>query len=1156
MIFILYKLYLNDIIILILNYSKNINMEEPKQNSKDEENLKRESINKKRKSLNNRRESINKITSPIYESYLEKKARNIFSGWQKRYFLLLEGKIIIYTESKESKQVKGYLLIKQISDIKPLEENTFSIETENRTFQLKAENQDIKDTWIEKIKNSIANMKKGESKENNSPIDINKIFDKFFKSSEKDKLNTISMKTGNIIKKYGYIFIKEDTESKPLLEKYGINKIINLNDEKILSHIRYGFMFKKKRFHDLFNKRWFFIMSRSSLTNSENLDDDTFLDDNNQKDWIKFDTLYYFRYDKDKKEDNNKYDVEIKMDECHKIKSEEKDGKYFINLDYSERSYEFYCESKNDRDEWYEALINSRKTAKTYKFSFTKHPKNIEGLYKIYIKNRNLFLEKLNSEILMITGNLEEIDEFEILEFTVNNLQNLIESYIDGCLCSLPIKIELLKFYVYYMNTKYLNVYQRFWENSYDKMNKEDIIRMGLMLLNYYDELKKFNVNDINLLKNGKEFVKIYFKNIFTNILFSIENMLKYEIEHKGTKNSEGIYYSEGPKLVFDIYWKIFDLVKNYKHKEILSYLLKILNMSVFQYCFGINCVISNRGLIIDDEYLITIANNTLTINQLLNDFIESSKKLNILTEEEINEELHTTNLFNIIDKLGNNSIIHLVYEHKDNLEKEFEEQKFLNMELDKLIKKSVEIYSKYKKLMNTQVIKIFYNEVLKLTLCYYITRLLLITDKKKRKREDIINKIKKDKELLFNSFKNIVGENLANNTLTILYDIIGILEIDKSMFSTTILTIRQYIGPAFTYSVAKKLIKLRSDLNKEEKIDCKSQCEDVLNNYEGPDDESSSYFQILHNKIKDNKKDKKFIKIKESQIKYGKKIEENKEISGEESEEDHKENNDDENNSDNDEDVKSIEDNMTNEKYYINTNLENFLKDNDDDLEEEKEDEEQKDEINQNLEDEIKPDLDGIVYKRSNSIYRKYYFQVKNCGLYWFEDEKYQKLKNKLSLKNVTIINSDKEPIKFTLKNSNEKDKEYRYKCDTEEQKNALIKAITKAINSSKEEKSSIQIPKIEIKERKKVIKDYLKINNKIKENYIEDQILDYVNTGKFFKINKKKMEQALKDNLKKKEEKEEIENLKEKENAQEKEENNKKKKSVKTKIKHFFNI
>ena len=216
-------------------------MEEPKQNSQEQSKIKRESIYM-------RRESSNKINAPIYESYLEKKARNIFSGWQTRYFVFLEGKIIIYTESKESKQVKGYILIKQISDIKSTEENTFLIETENRTFQLKAENEDIKESWIEKIKNAIANIKKGESKDNNSPVDRSTLFDTFLKSDEKDKLNTISMKTGNIIKKYGYVFIKEDTESMPLLEKYGINKLINLNDEKILNHIRYGFMFKKKDF--------------------------------------------------------------------------------------------------------------------------------------------------------------------------------------------------------------------------------------------------------------------------------------------------------------------------------------------------------------------------------------------------------------------------------------------------------------------------------------------------------------------------------------------------------------------------------------------------------------------------------------------------------------------------------------------------------------------------------------------------------------------------------------------------------------------------------------------------------------------------------------------------------------------------------------------
>ena len=409
-------------------------------------------------------------------------------------------------------------------------------------------------------------------------------------------------------------------------------------------------MFKKQKLHDIYNKRWFFLFSRSCLNNNESNNDYEYLDDKKQKDWIKFDILYYFRFDKEKEENNhNVYNAEIKMDECHKIICSEKDEKYIIDLDYKDRMYEFYCESKIERDEWFDVLINSRKTAKTYKFSITKHPKNVDSLYNMYIKDRKEFLEKLKSELIEVVGNIEEISEFNVFEFTIKNLQKLIESNMDGCLCSLPVKIELLKSYVDFMNKKYLNLYKIFWENSYEKISKDDIIQMGLMLLNYYDEVNKFNVDDINLLNNGKEFVKIYFKNIFPNILFSIENMLKYEIEHKGSKDDEGKYYSDCPKILFDIFYKIFDLVKNYKHKIIFNYLLKILNMSIFQYCFGINCVISNRGVIIEDEYLITISNDTLTISQALNDFIDNIKNINILTEEEINEELHIKKLVNII---------------------------------------------------------------------------------------------------------------------------------------------------------------------------------------------------------------------------------------------------------------------------------------------------------------------------------------------------------------------------------------------------------------------------------------------------------------------------------------------------------------------------
>ena len=1106
--------------------------------------------------LNKNKEKHNIDTdNPLnYESYLEKKARNLFSGWQKRYFVLLEGKIIIYTESKESKIVKGYISIKQISDIKSLEENSFSIDTEGRTFLLKADNQNVKNDWLEKIKNSFMNVKKGSLKHNGSSLDKNKILEALKKNDEKSKLNSISKKLGNLIEKYGYILNKEeDTDSKKLLEKYSINKLIKLDEKNILNHIKYGFMFKKQKVHDAYNKRWFFLFSRGCLKNSKNNDDSTYLEDNNQKEWLQFDTLYYFRYDKDKNDkDGNIYDAQIKMEECHKITNLEKEEKYIINIDYKERLYEFYCDTKIERDEWFEALINSRKTSKTYKFSITKHPKNVDQLYKIFTKDKNAFVEKIKTEFDEAVGKIEDISEFKIFEYIINKLRNLIESNMDGCICSIPIKIDLLKSYADYMNKEYLNIYKKFWESSYDKINKDEIITLGVMLLNYNEEVNKFNVYDINLLKNGKEFVKIYFKSMFYNNLYSIENMLKYEIESKGNKDGQGIYYSEGPKIIFDIIFKMLELIKDFKHKIIFNYLLKIVNMSIFQYCYGINCVISNQGVIIEDEYLITVSNDTLSINQLLNNFIENFRKINILTEEEINEEIQKNNLINIIDKLTFNAMIYLVYEHKDELEKDFEEQKFLKIEIDNIIKKSNYIYGKYKSMMNSRVTAIFYNEILKLTLCYYITRLLLITNKKKRKKEEIIDKIKRDKDIIFNTYKDLIGEDLSITTLKLLDDIIGILEIDKTLISTTILAIREYIGPAFTYGVAKKLIKLRSDLSKEEKIDCKNQCEEVLNSYEGPKGETSSYFQLLSSKIKKNSKDKKYLKIKESKIKYGDEIEQNEENSNDESDEGNK--SDDSNSDLEEEEVKNVQLNIDGEENYIKTNMENFFKDNEDDIEDEKDKEEEESEMREDFDENLKPDLDGYFYKKANASYKKYYFQIKNCGLYWFEDQKTTTAKNKLSLKNVVIVNSDKKPTKFLLKNSNENDKEYRFKCNTEEEKNALVESITKSINNSKEIKNTIQIPKIEIKERKKIIKDYLKSNNKIKGTYIEDKILEYLKTGKYFKINKQKMEKVLKNNMKKKQKEKEKEKAKEKNKDKEKDGNSKNKKATNNKIKNII--
>ena len=684
--------------------------------------------------LQNTMKEISKFSineSPTYESYLEKKSGNIFKCWQKRYFIFLEEKLIIYTEAKINKKVKGFFSIKQISNIKSLEGNTFSLEYDGKTFMFRAENQKIKNNWIEKIKFAFTLVKKGSLNINNTSLENKKLFNFTFKSGEKIKVNFISSKMGKIAKKYGYILNQEDNTSKLLLEKFGIDKIINLKENKILSHIHYGFMHIKQRLNDTFDKRWFFLFSRNSLFNYKiNINNNVLLDEKRQKKWIKFEILYYFKNNKNKIDNDNIiniYEEAIKMEDANKIINYEKNGKYFISIDYKDRIYELYCETRFERDEWLEALINSKKIAKKYKYSITKNPRNIDELYNIFIKDKKSFYEKINQELISTTGNTEEISEFDIFEFTINNLRNFIESNLDGCISSVPIKIEFLKKYVEYVNEKFLNIFKNYWDKYHNNLSDRQVIKMGFMLLNYYDEVNLFNVSDINLLINGKEFAQFYFQKLFSNILSPVENAIKYVLENKAIKNKEGLYYTEGPKIIFDVFWKFFDLVQDFKHKVIYNFLIKILNIIIFQYCLGINCVLSNRWIIIEDEFLLAISNDTMIFNELICNFIEKFKKSELYTEDELNKDILIKKLIGIIDKLNNNAVIHLVYEYKDELEKEIDKQKYLKMDLIKIIQKSADIYAKYKPMMNNRAIKIFYNEILKIILCCYMSKILLI---------------------------------------------------------------------------------------------------------------------------------------------------------------------------------------------------------------------------------------------------------------------------------------------------------------------------------------------------------------------------------------------------------------------------------------------
>ena len=129
-----------------------------------------------------------------------------------------------------------------------------------------------------------------------------------------------------------------------------------------------------------------------------------------------------------------------------------------MNLDVGDRVFDFYCENRADRDEWFEALKNSRRTAKEYQASITKHPRNIDLLNTYFTKGEKDFYKKMGEEKQSVTGKSYTINEFNLLEFTLNNFRYLIESTLDGCLVNNPQKLDILSTYCTYMDTEYIEI--------------------------------------------------------------------------------------------------------------------------------------------------------------------------------------------------------------------------------------------------------------------------------------------------------------------------------------------------------------------------------------------------------------------------------------------------------------------------------------------------------------------------------------------------------------------------------------------------------------------------------------------------------------------------------------------------------------------------
>ena len=91
------------------------------------------------------------VQSSVFGGYLEKKSKNLISTWQRRYFQILDGKVMVYSLKKEDNEIKGQLNLDLISMPESVDSRIFKFVFDQRVFSLRADNEEEKDKWIKAI---------------------------------------------------------------------------------------------------------------------------------------------------------------------------------------------------------------------------------------------------------------------------------------------------------------------------------------------------------------------------------------------------------------------------------------------------------------------------------------------------------------------------------------------------------------------------------------------------------------------------------------------------------------------------------------------------------------------------------------------------------------------------------------------------------------------------------------------------------------------------------------------------------------------------------------------------------------------------------------------------------------------------------------------
>ena len=133
---------------------------------------------------------------------------------------------------------------------------------------------------------------------------------------------------------------------------------------------------------------------------------------------------------------------------------------------------------------------------------------------------------------------------------------------------------------------------------------------------------------------------------------------------------------------------------------------------------------------------------------------------------------------------------------------------------------------------MNNIVKKKIWEEILKLTVYYYMKLLIISPHKRIKNAEDLIDKLNKHRIILKDAYSPILGTNIVDTNLKIFDNLVSFLRVDCSLIPKCIIPLRQYCGNVFNLEIVGKLLAFRVDLNRDQLEETINACKEILENY------------------------------------------------------------------------------------------------------------------------------------------------------------------------------------------------------------------------------------------------------------------------------------------------------------------------------------